>query len=181
MYPIPPQAATGTEGRSKRAAYYDGRCRVRGEQYLHREQYFELNGNQAYYKDGWLANILPPHPSWVHVPTNDAPEDYEWQLYDLNTDYSQSGNIAAKFPGKLAELKADFDKAADKFYVKPMRGDFFGRMDPSLRPSILNWRTSATCYPGPERHPPGAFLSMGRNAWNAKAFINVQNVGIHCS
>lgn len=92
----------------------------------HHVQYFETNGNKAIYKDGWWAgNLL--RSSWDRIgsPGYDANQlldgnTHPWELYNLNEDYSQSTNVADKYPEKLAEMKALFDSEARRNQVYPL-------------------------------------------------------------
>jgi len=139
----------------------------------HTEQYFEMMGNRAYYKDGWIANTIPPRPSWIRGPSPVQPKDYKWQLYNLNTDFSQSIDLADKYPQKLAELRHDFDAAAEKNHVYPMKTDFMGALNSAFRPAVLADPQSSTYYPGPTRYTPGMFPVFGPNAWTATAVVDV--------
>jgi arylsulfatase A-like enzyme len=92
----------------------------------HRVQYFETNGNKAIYKDGWWAgNLL--RSSWDRIGSPGYEREkllddntHPWELYNLNEDYSQSNNVAAKYPQKLAEMKALFDSEAQRNQVYPL-------------------------------------------------------------
>lgn len=87
-----------------------------------RTQYFEMLGNRAIYHDGWWAGTTPRRLSWrTDMPKFEGtPEDYEWELYNLDQDFSQAQNLAASHPEKLAELKALFDKEAERNNVFPL-------------------------------------------------------------
>jgi valyl-tRNA synthetase len=69
----------------------------------HRTQYFEVIANQGIYHDGWMANTAPKRLPWVGrgEATKDPFNEYEWQLYHLDEDFSQSKNLAKDNPGKL--------------------------------------------------------------------------------
>ena len=82
---------------------------------VHTEQYYEVLGNRAIYKDGWKAVVN--HLS--HTP--DFSQD-RWELYHVATDYSEAHDVAAKFPEKLAELRAEFLAEAGKNGVFPLLG-----------------------------------------------------------
>jgi arylsulfatase len=137
----------------------------------HREQYFELLGNRSYYKDGWMASTLPGNPPWDNSGKVD-PNSFKWALYDLNTDWSQSKDVSAQYPKKLAELQADFDRAAKKFHVYPLDANALARMRPGSRPSPLDGRTSFAYYPGETRYTGQAFPSVGRG-WRITAQVGV--------
>lgn len=139
----------------------------------HREQYFEMLGNRAYYKDGWMASTIPGIPPWTSA-SNIDPKTFKWALYDLNADYSQSKDVSAEYPEKLAELKADFDKAAKKYHVYPLHSNLAGLMAPKYRPSVLGDRTSFTYYPGDTRYTA---ISVPRlvPGWDMDAKVRVDN------
>ncbi|MFY7836487.1 MAG: arylsulfatase [Novosphingobium sp.] len=70
-------------------------------------QYFELRGNRAITSGKWRAVA-------VHKQMTDFEIDV-WQLYDTQTDFSESTDLAAKYPAKVAELKALWWKEARKY------------------------------------------------------------------
>lgn len=73
----------------------------------HTQQYFEMFGNRAMYKDGWVAATTPRRMPWQFTDIGGNPEtDYKWELYDTRKDFSQSTDLAAKFPARLDQLKA---------------------------------------------------------------------------
>ena len=97
----------------------------------HHFQVFEINGNRAIYKDGWWAGQLL-RSSWERIggPGMSAKELLDgnlhpWELYNLNDDYSQAHDLAAKYPEKLEEMKKLFDEEAKKtniYPILPLRG-----------------------------------------------------------
>jgi len=99
-------------------------------------QYFEMLGNRALYKDGWIAVCRHGRLPWITLCSFDFDKD-TWELYDLTKDYSESNNVAAQNPGKLKELQADFLTEAKKYQVLPLDDRFAERADIRLRPSWL--------------------------------------------
>jgi len=84
-------------------------------------QYFELLGNRAIYHDGWMASTTPKVPPWQQEgPKGDAATSYEWELYEVASDYSQGRNLAAEHPEKLAELEQLFWEEAERNNVLPL-------------------------------------------------------------
>jgi hypothetical protein len=144
----------------------------------HREQYFEMLGNRSYYKDGWLAATTPGLYPWDHSNTKVDPGKFGWELYDLNTDYSQSHDLAGRDPKRLAELEADFDVAARKYHVYPLASDMQGRLAPGLRPDILEGRNHFTYYSGTTRYPNTSFPYL-RPGWAMTAHLQVMQAGAH--
>lgn len=138
----------------------------------HREQYFEMLGSRAYYKDGWLAGTSVAWDPWGANKTN--PYKLSWELYDLNKDPSQTQDLAAKNPQKLAELQAAFDEAAKKFNVYPLSSDFFSRISYKYRPNGLTGGTSHTFYPGDTRYPAVTFPELSAD-WLSVARLTTRS------
>jgi len=93
----------------------------------HRVQYYYIFGSRSIYKDGWKAEVYH-HPDFTDyvkfqrgqpdTVRNNFDKDV-WELYDLNTDFNERINLAAKYPEKLNELKALFDEQAEKNHIYP--------------------------------------------------------------
>lgn len=83
----------------------------------HTEQYYETGASRAMYKDGWKATAL-------HVLGTPIQNDV-WELYNMNTDFNEQENLAKKYPEKLTELKALFEKTALKYNVFPLHETWF--------------------------------------------------------
>jgi len=107
----------------------------------HTQQYFEIFGNRAMYKDGWLASWMLPRIPWDATPAtmkNFAPGVWDpdtdpAELYYLPDDFSQARNIAAEHPEKVAELRELFWQEAEKYGVLPLLGGlafYFGIVPP---------------------------------------------------
>lgn len=108
----------------------------------HKTQYFEMMGQYALYHEGWLLSTKVNRAPWeAFGPANPDPLNNQiLELYDLNKDFSQSQNIAAKFPDKVRELKALFIEEARKHQVFPMDASVAARII-APRPNITAGRT----------------------------------------
>jgi arylsulfatase len=95
-------------------------------------QYFELATNRAIYHDGWVACSRYGLP-WETAGRGDGFLTAPWELYNVNEDFSQADNLAAKEPAKLKELRAKFLGEVQKYGVFPLDPRFSERMDPKLR------------------------------------------------
>ena len=95
-------------------------------------QYFELATNRAIYHDGWVACTQYGLP-WETAGRGDGFITAPWELYNVDADFSEADNLAAKQPGKLKELQARFLEEAKKYDVLPLDPRFSERFDPSLR------------------------------------------------
>jgi arylsulfatase len=76
------------------------------------EQYYECWSNRAYYRDGWLARSIQKRGDEIAWDN--------WTLHDLTRDFSESTDLRARHPEKLAELVAAFDEAAWANQVYPL-------------------------------------------------------------
>jgi arylsulfatase len=68
---------------------------------------------------------------------------YNWELYNLNEDYSQANDVAVKFPEKVKELRSIFEQEARKYNVLPLDNSSFARAI-APRPSATAGQTVFT-------------------------------------
>ena len=139
----------------------------------HSTQYFELVGNRAIYKDGWMASTTPLRLPWVTIGFEPNPDDFKWELYNINEDFSQASNLAEKNPNKLKELQDAFDVEAKKYNVYPLDSSFASRADPAIRPSLTRGRTEFTYYQGMVRIPEGSAPNFKNKSWAIAAEVTV--------
>src|SRR5262245_29636082 len=121
-------------------------------------QYFEMMGNRAIYKDGWLAATRHGIP-WKTAGQDKGFDADVWELYDVNKDFSEARDLAKENPAKLKELQAAFDVEATKYGVLPLDDRMTGRFDQSNRPNPLAGLTSFTYGPGVTNILEPAFLN----------------------
>jgi arylsulfatase len=76
------------------------------------EQYYECWANRAFYRDGWLARSIQKRGEAIDMDN--------WTLHNLEEDFSESVDLRAQFPDKLAELVEAFDAAAWDNMVYPL-------------------------------------------------------------
>jgi arylsulfatase A-like enzyme len=108
----------------------------------HTQQYYELHGGRAIYKDGWKASVYHPRNTFGEKTTdrhfNPAPFDQDkWELYNLNEDWNETNDLAAKNPAKLEELKKLFDEEAKKNNVYPLKSYRDGLVEPEARAKAI--------------------------------------------
>ena len=108
----------------------------------HTTQYFEMFGDHAIYQDGWILSTKVKRAPWeAFGPANPDPlNNVEWELYNLNTDYSQVTDVAAQNPDKVATLKQVFYEEAKKYNVLPLDASVAARIV-APRPNITAGRT----------------------------------------
>src|SRR5258705_13975874 len=114
----------------------------------HTTKYFEIFGNRAIYQDGWLAGTVH-RAAWEFKPRQPLKDDV-WELYDAQSDFSLTNDLAAKNPQKLKEMQALFMTEAVKFSVLPLDDRTLERFNAALvgRPDLMAGRTSLTVYEG---------------------------------
>jgi arylsulfatase A-like enzyme len=86
-------------------------------------QYFEMFGSRAIYHDGWIASAPPVHSPWILTlakPPADVMNGFPWELYNLEEDWTQANDLAAKMPDKLRDMKQLFTMEAEKYHVFPL-------------------------------------------------------------
>jgi arylsulfatase len=87
----------------------------------HRVQYYYIFGSRAIYQDGWKASLAYPNSRMTGLThTNKKFDESNWELYDLNDDYTERLNLAQKYPDKLASLKALFEEQAQSHQLYPL-------------------------------------------------------------
>src|SRR4030095_9649582 len=107
-------------------------------------QYFEMFGNRAIYHDGWMACTPPPQPPWFMgtAKMHEVLNVYK-ELYNIDEDYSQNNDLAARFPDKLKELQELFLVQAERYQVFPLDNSILERLL-TPRPSSTAGRTEFT-------------------------------------
>ncbi len=113
----PPEVIAGVpqmplEGVSFAASLNDSRARARD-----RPQYFEMFGHRGLWKDGYKAVAF-------HPPGTPFESDV-WELYNLDVDFSETHDLAAEEPDRLAALVAEWWTQAQACKVLPL-DDRFG-------------------------------------------------------
>jgi arylsulfatase A-like enzyme len=145
----------------------------------HSTQYFEMFGNRAIYKDGWMASTTPLRLPWVTAAgvAEPNPDDFKWELYNIAEDSSQANDLAAANPEKLKELQEAFEVEAQKYNVYPLDSSFAARLDPAIRPSLSRGRSEFVFYPGLIRIPEGSAPDFKNKSWSIAAELDVPEGG----
>ncbi len=108
----------------------------------HTTQYFEMMGQWALYKDGWVLSTKVNRAPWeAFGPANPDPLNNQvFQLYNLNDDFTQSQDIAAQNPQKVNEMRQEFVAEAKKYQVFPLDASVAARIV-APRPNITAGRS----------------------------------------
>ena len=121
----------------------------------HVTQYFEMLGNRAIYRDGWMACCRHGRLPWQTAGGAPFDED-RWELYNIDEDFSQAEDLAERYPDLLRELQDLFLVEAARYDVLPLDDRFVERTDVALRPGFFAGRAVIQLYPGMVRLPEGS-------------------------
>jgi len=144
----------------------------------HKTQYFEMMGQWAFYDEGWLLSTKVNRAPWdaFGLPNRDPLNNQVLELYDLNTDFSQSTDLADKYPEKIEKLKKGFIEACNKYQVFPLDASFAGRIV-APRPNITAGRTEFVYTTPMVGLPQGDSPSILNSSYSITAEINVPKGG----
>ena len=122
-------------------------------------QYFDNNGSRGIYYDGWYACTFGPLIPWVNAQPGLADWDSSkdvWELYDLNTDFTQMHDLAKERPDKLAEMKKLFLAQAKENKVFPIGAGIWLRIHPEdrIKTPYTSWTFDDTTTRMPEFTAP---------------------------
>jgi len=144
----------------------------------HTQQYFEMFGNRALYKDGWIACARLDRVPWKTDPTTIAkflpgkwdPDKDKWELYHIDDDFSEADDVASQHPDKLRELQELFWQDAEKYHAIPLLaglGPFFGFGPPPRD------QTKFTYYPGTENIGAGMIPRVYNRSFTITADLEI--------
>ena len=109
-------------------------------------QYFEVMASRAIYHDGWMASAFGPRVPWLPgLPEGIkdwTPDNDQWELYNLDEDWSQAHDLAAEMPDKLAQMREMFAIEAARNSALPIgAGLWVPIFHPELRitPPYQEW------------------------------------------
>lgn len=143
-------------------------------------QYFEILGNRALYRDGWWLACRAPRVPWKLdaaslariAPGAWKPDEDPCELYDLNTDFTQSRDLAGVHPDKVRELREVFWQEAERNKVLPLMAPLsiaFGPQYTRPRPA----KERFTYLPGVENLSPGLVPRVYNRSFAIDANIEV--------
>jgi arylsulfatase len=144
----------------------------------HRTQYFEMMGQWALYHDGWLLSTKVNRAPWMAfgAANPDPLNNQVFQLYDLNKDFTQAEDIAAKHPQKVEEMRKAFVTEAGKYQVFPMDASVAGRIV-APRPNITAGRSEFVYMRPMTGLPQGDSPSLLNSSYTITADIEVPQGG----
>jgi arylsulfatase len=127
-------------------------------------QYFDNNGSDGIYKDGWYACTFGPLSPWLNAqPGLDKWDSSKavWELYDLSKDFTQMHDLAREQPTKVEEMKKLFLAQAKENKVFPIGAGIWLRIHPEDR--IKSPYTSWTFDDSTNRMPEFTAPALGNH------------------
>jgi len=115
-------------------AYTFNHAQAKGRKHT---QFFDIMGSRAIYHDGWIASAFGPRIPWLSVtPGMDTwtPDKDQWELYNLEEDFTQANDLAAQDPEKLAAMKELFMIESAKNKNLPIGGGLWVLYHPEDAP-----------------------------------------------
>jgi arylsulfatase len=146
------------EGTSMRYSFNDAEAPER-----HETQYFEMFCNRGIYHKGWSAVTKHRTPWEMGGTVMPAFDDDVWELYDGNTDWTQSKDLSTENPEKLHELQRLWLIEAVKYNVLPLDDRQIERANAETagRPTLIKGNTQLL------------FAGMGRLSENS--VVDIKN------
>ncbi|MEA5391569.1 arylsulfatase [Cyanobium gracile UHCC 0139] len=140
----------------------------------HERQYFEMMGQWALYDRGWLLSTKVNRAPWdAFGPANPDPLNNQvLELYNLNEDFSQTTDLAARNPQKVKEMKQAFIAEANKYQVFPLDASVAARIV-APRPNITAGRTEFVYTHPMVGLPQGASPLLLNTSYSVTADIDV--------
>ena len=141
-------------------------------------QYFEMMGNRAIYHEGWVActqHRIPWETGILKLPPFDKDR---WELYNVDEDFSQANDLAAKNPAKLKELQELWLVEAKKYNVLPLDDRMVERVNPLLagRPDLMFGRKKLTVHEGMSLLE-NTFINLKNTSYTITAEVEVPKDG----
>lgn len=174
----PPQSLNGVaqtpiEGVSFAYTFPDAKAKER-----HTTQYFELGAHRGLYHNGWMASALA-FPPWQPLRTGFDPDKQVWELYNIDEDFTQANNLAAKNPQKLRELQDMWWAEAAKYHVLPLDWRAAERLNAENmgRPQLGGKRNQLTYYAGQLAVPNDAAPRVLNKSWSITAELDIPQSG----
>jgi arylsulfatase A-like enzyme len=145
----------------------------------HETQYFEMFCNRGIYHKGWSAVTKHRTPWEMASAVMPAFDDDVWELYDGNTDWTQSKDLSKENPDKLHELQRLWLIEAVKYNVLPLDDRQAERFIPEVagRPTLIKGN-SQLLFAGMGRLSENSVVDIKNKSWAVTAEVEVPPEGV---
>jgi arylsulfatase len=131
-------------------------------------QYYTMLGTRAIWMDGWKAVA-------VHAPLTDKGnfDQDKWELYHVDTDRSESKDLAKENPEKLEQLKLEWFHEASKNMALPLDDRTAKEGLNTERPTDEQAREAYTYYPHTSAVPEAVAVNIRGKSYKIVANIEI--------
>ena len=145
----------------------------------HETQYFEMFCNRGIYHKGWSAVTKHRTPWAMGGQVMPAFDDDVWELYDGNSDWTQSKDLSKENPEKLHELQRLWLIEAVKYNVLPLDDRQIERINPTSagRPSLIKGN-SQLLFPGMGRLSENSVVDIKNKSFAVTSEVDVPADGV---
>jgi len=139
-----------------------------------KSQIFELVANRGMYQDGWMASSMAYLP-WTATRTGYDPDKAKWELYNIDQDFSQANDLAAKNPDKLKSLVDLWWAEAARHDVLPLDWRSVERLSEQItgRPSLAAGRKTFVYNSPLVALPEGAAPDLKNKSFTITAEVEI--------
>ncbi len=133
-----------------------------------KRQYYAMLGTRGIWEDGWLATTL-------HAPITGKGhfDQDQWQLYHVAEDYSESTDLAKKYPDRVKALIQAWNEEARTNLVLPLDDRSAVEQLGIPRPSSEPPRDRYVYYPGTSAVPEGVAVSVRNRSYKILANVEI--------
>ena len=133
-----------------------------------KRQYYAMLGTRGIWEDGWFASA-------IHAPLTGKGhfDKDQWQLYHVDTDRSESKDLAKEHPEKLEALIKAWFEEADKNLVLPLDDRSALEIMNTPRPTEEGSRERYIYYPGTSPVPESVAVSIVGRSYKILADVEI--------
>ena len=131
-------------------------------------QFYSMLGSRGIWHDGWKA--ITTHPTisgWSHF------NDDTWELYHVDTDRSESHDLAAEQPGKLRELVNLWYAQAGDNGAFPLDDRSALEIILTPRPQLTASRERYTYFPDTAEVPEAQAVNIRNRSFTIGALVDI--------
>jgi arylsulfatase len=129
-----------------------------------------------------MASTPPLNPPWhltLEQPPADVMNGFTWELYNINEDWTQANDLAARMPDKLRDMQQLFMMEATKYQVFPLDDSLLSRFiahKPSYSPgrTVFTYSGEVSNVPFPET---GTAPSLLNRSYTITAEVEIPRGG----
>lgn len=156
------------EGVSFAHSLHDAQAPTRKE-----AQYYEMIGSRAIWADGWKAVVEQPQGEML---TEDMLASQKWELYHVAEDFSESTDLADRYPEKLQALVERWWVEAGKYNVLPLDARMQSRMG-ERKPSTVAAGRRTVYLPGGAPHFEYTAVNVKNRSHSITATVEIAAQG----